>query len=700
MVQAPPTPKRRHTHTLHGISREDPYHWLRDDNWQAVMRNPEVLAPEIRAHLEAENAYTEAVMARTGELREVLFQEFRGRMQEDESSVPQRDGAWEYYQRYETGSQHPRYCRRAAGDAASEQVLFDAEAASKAHAYFHTGSVAHSRTHGTFGYGQDTTGSEFYELRFKDLARDKELDDRISHTNGSLVFSADGEHVFYIAVDANHRPHKVLRHRLGTPVTSDVLVYEDADPGFFLGIASTSDRRHIVITSHDHTTSEQWLIRSDEPEGTPRLVAARQRGREYYLHSLGDRFLILTNAEAEDFRLMEAPLEAPEPANWRELLAHEPGRLIVSVLTFAGHIARLERKGGLPRVVIRRRSDASEHTVAFAEETYSITLVPGFEYDSSTLRFVYSSFTTPDQTFDYHMDERSRRLQKQRQVPSGHDPSRYRSRRIEATSHDGEKVPISLIWHESTPIDGTAPVLLYGYGSYGRVIPVAFSGNRLSLVNRGFVFALAHIRGGMDNGYAWYRRGRALEKKNTFFDFVAAADHLCAAGYTSPGNITIHGGSAGGMLVGAVVNMRPSLFKGVLAEVPFVDVLNTMCDGDLPLTPPEWPEWGNPLLDRAAYDYIASYSPYDNVTAQPYPHIMATAGLTDPRVTYWEPAKWIARLRELSTSDRLLLLKTYMEAGHAGAAGRFDKLREVAFVYAFVLLIHERATTPQLSSEA
>jgi oligopeptidase B len=696
MVQAPPTAKRRHIHTVHGVSRDDPYHWLRDDNWQAVMRDPEALEPSIRAHLDEENRHTEAVMAKTGDLREALFQEFRGRIQDDDSSVPQKDGPWEYFQRFELGSQHPRYCRRPSGDERGEQVLFDAEAASKDHSYFHTGSVAHSRTHRTLGYGLDTTGSEYYELRFKDLERGTLLEDRIQNTNGSLVFSADGKLVFYIAVDANHRPCKVFRHRLGTPVASDELVYEESDPGFFLRLSNTENQSHIVITSHDHTTSEQWLIPSESPQSAPRLVAARQRGREYYLHALGDRFLIHTNQEAEDFRLMEAPLASPEPEHWRELLPHEPGRLLVSVLTFAEYIVRLERKGGLPRVVIRRRSDDTEHAVAFEEETYSLALSPGYEYDTSTLQFVYSSFTTPDQTFDYDMGVRSRRLRKQRQVPSGHDPRKYRSRRIEAVSHDGEKVPISLLWHESTPIDGSAPVLLYGYGSYGRVIPVAFSGNRLSLVNRGFIFALAHVRGGMDKGYAWYRHGRVLEKKNTFFDFIAAAEHLCAAGYTAPGNITIHGGSAGGMLVGAVVNMRPSLFRGVLAEVPFVDVLNTMCDGDLPLTPPEWPEWGNPLLDRAAYDYIASYSPYDNVGAHAYPHILATAGLTDPRVTYWEPAKWIARLRELSTGDRLLLLKTYMEAGHAGAAGRFDKLREVAFAYAFVLMIHELAGKPQL----
>lgn len=699
MAQDLRAPRRRHSHTLHGITREDPYHWLRDENWQRVMREPEVLDPEIRAHLERENEHTESVMARTGRLRDVLFEEFRGRIQEDDSSVPLRDGPFEYYERYEPGSQHPRYCRRAVSSAdAPEQVLFDADAASKDYAYFHVGTVAHCRTHRTLGYGIDTTGSEFYELRFKDLEAGRELADRIENTNGHLVFSSDGRHVFYIAVDQNHRPYKVLRHQLGTDAASDVTVYEDADPGFFIGITLTEDRRHIVITSHDHTTSEQWLIDADAPRSAPRLVTPREHGREYYLHALGDRFLVHTNHEAEDFRLMEAPLDAPGIENWREVLPHEPGRLIAAVSTFAGHIVRLEREAGLPKIVILRRDDQTEHAIELAEETYSLGLVPGYEYETTTLRFVYSSLTTPEQTFDYDLSTRQRTLRKQRQVPSGHDPRRYRTRRIEAVSHDGERVPISLLWHESTPIDGSAPLLLYGYGAYGRSTPAAFSGNRLSLVNRGFIYAIAHIRGGMEKGYAWYRRGRAMEKKNTFFDFIAAAEHLCAAGYTKSGQITIHGGSAGGMLVGAVVNMRPDLFRCVIAEVPFVDVLNTMCDGELPLTPPEWPEWGNPISDPEAYAYIASYSPYDNVAARPYPHILATAGLTDPRVTYWEPAKWIARLRELSTSDNFLLLKTYMEAGHGGAAGRFEKLREVAFVYAFVLLVHGALEAPVLPS--
>jgi oligopeptidase B len=483
----------------------------------------------------------------------------------------------------------------------------------------------------------------------------------------------------------------VLRHRVGTDPSDDVLVYEDTDPGFFLGVGLTEDHRHIVIDAHDHTTSELRIVDARTPDQTPRLISARKAGREYELSALGETFVILTNEDAEDFKLVEAPVADPGPENWRELVPHRPGRLILGVVTFAGFIVRLEREGGLPRIVVRRRDDGNEHTIEFEEQAYALGLVPGYEYDTPMLRFTYASLTTPDQVFDYDMNTRERTLLKQREIPSGHDPGLYLSKRIFATGHDGEEVPISLLWHRDTPIDGTAPALLYGYGSYGHAMPASFAGSRFSLVNRGFVYALAHVRGGKDKGYAWYRRGKLMEKHNTFLDFIAAADHLCEAGYTKAGNITLEGGSAGGMLVGVAANMRPALFRAVVGQVPFVDVLNTMCDGSLPLTPPEWPEWGNPIEDPEAYAYIASYSPYDNVRTQTYPHILATAGLTDPRVTYWEPAKWIARLRDHQTDrDRMLLLKCYMEAGHGGAAGRFEKLREVALTIAFVLLAHDR----------
>jgi oligopeptidase B len=702
-MQNPPRAKKiEHRTTLHGITRNDPYHWLRDDNWQRVMREPEVLAAEIREHLDAENAYTEQMLAPTGELRRVLFEELKGRIKEDESSVPAKDGPFDYYVRFEFGSQHPRYCRRptrgrisgpgATGPSPDEEVLFDADQAAKVHTYFSVASVTHSRTHRLLGYAVDTKGSEYYDIAFRELDTGAGLPDLIQNTSGALVF-ADDATVFYTAVDDNHRPSKVYRHRIGTSQSEDVLVYEEPDPGFFVGVDTTEDYAHIIITSHDHVTSEQRLIAATDPLAAPRLVAPRRPGIEYGVSALGDRLLVLTNAGAQDFKLVETPLAAPDPSQWRDVVPHREGRLIVAVTTFAGHIVRLEREGGLPRIVVRSRVDGSEHVIAFDEQAYSLGLMPGYEYDTQVLRFTYSSLTTPQQTFDYDMISHERVLVDQREIPSGHDPKRYRTARVFAPSHDGELVPVSLLWHENTVPSG-APLYLYGYGAYGHTVAAAFSSNTLSLVNRGFVYAIAHVRGGKDKGYSWYERGKLMRKKNTFLDFVSAAEHLCRSGYGRFGNVTIHGGSAGGMLVGASANLRPDLFRAVVGEVPFVDVLNTMCDAELPLTPPEWPEWGNPIEDPEAYRYIASYSPYDNVEAKAYPHILATAGLTDPRVTYWEPAKWVARLRELKTDDHYLLLRTYMEAGHGGAAGRFEKLHQVALVQAFVLLAHDSVDCP------
>ncbi len=447
----------------------------------------------------------------------------------------------------------------------------------------------------------------------------------------------------------------------------------------------------IVIHCHDHETSEIWLIPADAPLSAPRLVAARDAGVEYSLDEAGGDLFILTNAGgAEDFKIVTAPLNAPGRENWRDLIAHQPGTLILAKTAYARHLVRLERSGGLPRIVIRRLTDGAEHAIAFDEEAYSLGLVGGYEFDTDILRFSYSSMTTPAEVFDYDMETRERTLRKTQEVPSGHDPSHYVTRRIMAPAEDGEVVPVSLLYRRDVPLDGSAPLWLYGYGSYGISIPAAFNTSILSLVDRGFVYAVAHIRGGKDKGYRWYADGKREKKANTFKDFIAAARHLAKTRVTSKGHIVAQGGSAGGMLMGAVANMAPELFQAIIAEVPFVDVLNTMLDDTLPLTPPEWQEWGNPIASKEAYEAIAAYSPYDNVSARAYPHILAVGGLTDPRVTYWEPAKWVARLRAMKTDDHLLLLKTQMEAGHAGSPGRFDRLKEVAFVYAFGLMVTGR----------
>ena len=722
---------------LHGRTRTDDYAWLKDENWQQVMRDPAVLRADIREYLEAENAYRDAALAPTQALRAALFDEFRGRIKEDDSSVPAKDGAWEYYHRYREGGQHPVVCRRpvrdaardtagskdgdltgraagtaaatgiadatATADAAStagatgatgaagadttgEQILLDGDAEAHGKSYYRIGGRGHSWNHGRFAWSVDENGSEFFTLRVKDLETGQPLDDVIERCSGGFTWAADHQTVFYTVLDDNHRPCKVLRHRIGTDPADDVLVHEERDAGFFLSVAVTESRRFVVIDAHDHVTSEVRLVDAHRPESAPIVVAERDPNTEYDVSHHADRLLILTNAGgAEDFKIVETPVAAPGRAHWVDLVPHRPGVLIAGFDVYARWLVRLERENALPRIVVRDLENGEEHEIAFDEEAYSLGLAGGYEFDTDTLRFTYSSMTTPEHVYDYDMRTRQRVVRKVQEVPSGHDPADYVTRRIMAPSHDGEAVPISVLHHRDTALDGSAPLLLYGYGSYGMSMPASFATTRLSLVDRGFVYAIAHVRGGTERGYAWYTDGKLAKKTNTFHDFIAAAHALADRGFTRRGRIAIHGGSAGGLLVGACTNMAPELFHAVIAEVPFVDVLNTICDDTLPLTPPEWPEWGNPLESEEAYDCIAAYSPCDNVEAKDYPHIIATAGLTDPRVTYWEPAKWVAKLRAAKTDDRLLVLHTNMEAGHGGAAGRFDRLKETALVYAFVL---------------
>ena len=685
----PPVAARKPvTATLHGIARSDDYAWLKDADWQRVMREPGTLDPEIRTYLEAENTYTDAFLAPHKTLRETLVCEMRGRMKEDDSSVPAPDGDWAYYRRYVEGGEHPLYCRAPRGHEAAEVLLLDGNREAEGQAYFRIGDCEHSHDHHRLAYTLDLNGSERYRLFVRDIASGAVIDGPIEDAHGEVIWAADGETVFYTVLDENHRPYQVRRHRIGSAPDADPLVYEESDPGFFVQLGESESRRFVMISAHDHTTSEVHLIESAAPERAPSLIAARESGIEYDIALRGDRLYILTNADgATDFKIVTAPLGSPGRAAWRDWLPHEAGIYVRAQLLFAGHHVRLERVGGLPRIVVTDLESGVAHTVAFEEEAYDLSLLPGYEFETETVRFVYSSMTTPAQTFDYDMRTRTRTLRKTQEVPSGHDPADYVTRRLTAVSRDGAAVPVSLLHRRATPLDGSAPLLLYGYGAYGHAIPAAFSTNRLSLVDRGFVYAIAHIRGGSDCGYGWYLDGKLAKKTNTFADFIAAAEHLIAERYTAKGRIAAHGGSAGGMLMGAVANLRPDLFAGIVAEVPFVDVLNTMCDVDLPLTPPEWPEWGNPIEDETAYRTIAAYAPYENVTAKAYPAIFATAGLTDPRVTYWEPAKWVAKLRRLKTDANPLLLHTNMEAGHGGASGRFRRLVEVAMAYAFVLAV-------------
>jgi len=687
----PPRALRRPlTSRHHGIERIDNYAGLRAENWQAVMRDPALLGSEIRSYLEVENAYSKAAMADTEALQARLFAEMKGRIKEDDAGVPSPHGPFAYYSRFVVGGQHPLFCRmpRQGGE---EQILLDGNALAKPHAYFRIAGVSHSPDHSLIAYAVDIKGSEFYTVNVIEAATGMLLDSRIADASGSLEWAADSRSLLYVWLDDEHRPRRVLLHAVGSQA-KDTLIHEQDDPRYFVGLDSTQDRRFLLLTVHDHETAEISLIDAADPAGAPRLIAPREAEHDYSVDHHDGRLVILTNSNgAEDYRIVETPVATPGREHWREIEPHKPGRLILDVAAYKNFLVRLEREEGLPRIVVRRFADGDEHVIAFDEEAYALGISPGYEYDTPVVRFTYSSMTTPAQVFDYDMSTRRRLLRKTQEIPSGHDASLYVTRRLMAPAKDGETVPVSLLYRKDTPLDGSAPLLLYGYGAYGMVMPAGFSTNALSLVDRGFVYAIAHVRGGKDKGYRWYKDGKREKKLNSFTDFIAAGEFIVEQGLTSRGRIVAHGGSAGGMLMGAVANMAPDLFLGIIADVPFVDVLTTMLDVSLPLTPPEWPEWGNPLESEADYRTIAAYSPYDNVSAQTYPHILALAGLTDPRVTYWEPAKWIAKLRELGTGEPLILFRTNMEAGHAGASGRFERLKEVALAYAFALKIAEGA---------
>ena len=684
-IPDPVAPRRPHSFTTHGITVVDDYAWLKDAKWQEVLRDPSVLEPDIRNYLEAENDYTESLLGHTAGLQKTLVKEMRGRIKEDDSSVPSPDGPYAYLRKFREGGQHEMFGRmpRGGGDA---EIILDGDQLAANHKYFRFGGARHSPDHKLQAWSADIKGSEYFSVRIRDWTDGSDRDDLVEETDGTVVWSADSQSFFYVKLDDNHRPMQVWRHRLDTPQADDVLVYEEKDSGWFTHIHESSSGRFCVIAGGDHETSEHRLVDLADLSAPPRLVAAREEGVQYSVADRGNDLFILTNAgDAIDFKVVTAPLQAPERANWRDLIPHREGIYILDVELYAGHMVRLERANALPAIIIRDLASAEEHAIAFDEAAYSLDTMGSYEFETTNLRFSYSSMTTPSEVYDYDMASRARTLRKRQEIPSGHNPADYVTTRIMATSHDGAQVPVSILHAKDLVRDGTAPLLLYGYGSYGMAMPASFSANRLSLVDRGFVYAIAHIRGGADKGWGWYLDGKRDKKTNSFDDFSASARALIDANYTSAKRIVGHGGSAGGMLMGAVANRAGELFAGIVAEVPFVDVLNTMLDDTLPLTPPEWPEWGNPIESEEDFRTILSYSPYDNIAAKDYPKILAMGGLTDPRVTYWEPAKWIARLRATMTSGGPVLLRTNMGAGHGGASGRFDRLDEVAIAYGFAL---------------
>jgi oligopeptidase B len=670
----PPVAKRvPHEITLHAETRIDPYFWLRDRD-----------DPDTLRYLHAENAYLAEVMRHTEPLQEQLYAEMRGRIQETDHTVPSRRDDYFLYSRMEEGRQYPIFCRKHGDLDGPEEVLLDQNQLAEGHSYCRLGAFIVSPNHQLLAFSVDVSGSEQYELRVKDLSTGQMLPDRISNTYYGVEWANDNRTLFYTVLDAAMRPYKLMRHTLGTAPSEDVEVYHETDEAFFVSVSRTRSQAYLLLNLHSTTTTEVHALRTDTPAEPFAVVHPREHGLEYTVEHHGERFLIVTNADALNFKLVETPVDQPGKQHWRDLIPHRPEVLLDGIDAFAGHLAIYERRQGLRHIQITDPHGGNAHDVPFPEPVYTFKPGPNDEFTTNQLRFTYTSLVTPDSVVDYDMRTGAWEVRKQDQIPSGYDPSLYTSERLLATAPDGTRVPISLVYRAGLERDGHNPTLLRGYGAYGYSSDPVFSSAILSLLDRGFVFALAHIRGGSEMGRSWYEQGKLRHKKNTFTDFIACAEHLIAECYTSPEHLAILGGSAGGLLMGAVVNMRPDLFQAVIAKVPFVDVINTMSDPTLPLTVIEYEQWGNPE-NPDDYAYMRSYSPYDNVETKAYPHMLLTTGLNDPRVSFWEPAKWIARLRTCKTDDNLLLLKTNMDAGHGGASGRYDYLKEIALDYALLL---------------
>jgi oligopeptidase B len=669
----PRAPEKTHEITETGHVRNDPFFWLRERDDPAVLK-----------YLEAENAHTDRVMKPTVQLQDLLYKEMRGRIKEEDISVPVKIDDYYYYSRTETGKQYQIHCRKQGSLAAKEEVLLDENALAKGQKFFSLGTLEVSPDHKLLAYSTNTSGNETFTLRIKSLGTGALLPDEIKNCSGAFVWANDNKTFLYDQLDETHRPYKALKHVLGTSVSQDSTLYEEKDQRFFLGISKSRDKRFIFIEVESELSSEIRFLNADQPEQEPKLVRARENNVLYYVGSHGDQFFIVTNDNAKNFKVVTAPVNSPGKVNWKDFIPYDPQVKIDSADSFKNYLTISERRNGLPGIRVYDFTSAQSHEIKFDEPSYNVSLENNPVFDTDTVRIRYSSFVTPDSVIDYNMGSREKYLRKEKPVLGGYNKNNYQLEQAFAKAADGVEVPISLVYRKGFIKNGSAPLLLDGYGAYGICEDADFDSNIVSLLDRGFVYAIAHVRGGGELGRTWYEDGKLLNKKNTFSDFITCAQYLIDQGYASPKKVAIMGGSAGGLLMGAVMNMRPDLFTTVIANVPFVDVLNTMSDPSLPLTVTEYEEWGNPQ-DPKYFDYIASYSPYDNVAEKAYPNLLVTAGLNDTRVSYWEPAKWVAKQRGSKNQGRVLLLKTYKEAGHHGESGRFEELKETALEYAFAI---------------
>lgn len=668
---APVCAKRPHTHQNLNDQREDPYYWLnnRED-------------PEVIKYLEEENAYTADVMADSEQFRSDLFEEMKARIKEDDASVPYFLNGYWYYTRFEKGGEYPIYCRKKDTLESEEIILLNVNELAKGFAYYEIGGLSVSPNNKVLAYGVDTVSRRIYTVHFKNLETGESMVTTIENTTGGTVWMNDNDTLFYSSKDSlTLRSDRIHRFRLSDGVSREVYYEEDAT--FYTGVTKTKSKKYILIVSSSTLTREYRILNADQPDADFIVFQPRIRGLEYGVEHAHNSWYILTNHEAKNFRLMRCPESNTGMDQWEELIPHRDDVLLEGIELFNNFMVLEERRMGLTHLVIKELSTQKVHEVEVADNCYTLGTGNNPEFNTEVLRYGYSSLITPTSTYDYNMVSRDKTLMKQQEVLGGYDAGQYRSERIFVEARDGVKVPLSLVYRKDYKLDGRQPLLLYGYGSYGHSIDPTFSSVRLSLLNRGFAFAIAHIRGGEELGRNWYDTGKLLEKKNTFFDFIDCGKYLVANKYTSPEHLYAMGGSAGGLLMGAVMNMEPQLFNGLVAAVPFVDVVTTMLDESIPLTTGEFDEWGNPK-DETFYHYIKSYSPYDNVERKDYPHLLVTTGLHDSQVQYWEPAKWVAKLRDMKTDQHYLLLKTEMDFGHGGASGRFEQLREISLEYTFL----------------
>ena len=670
---------------IHNEELIDNYSWIKQKDWKDVILNPSKLNAQVKKYLDEENLFKENQLKDINDVEKKLFEELKSKIKNEDNSVPKKDGNYFYGYKYTKNSEYPIYYRKNITNN-SEEIILDCEKKSKTHTYFNVASISHSHDHKHVAYNIDTNGSEYFSIFIEDIQKKELLSPEIKNTTGNIVWSLDNKYIFYVRLDQNHRPTKVFQHKIGSNSEKDLLIYEEKDPSFFCSINLSKTKNYLFIRTADHETSEYLFINLKLNETKPILFRKRIKKIEYDLEHHEKFFLISTNVDnAKNFKIMISHEESYQ--KWEEFIPYNKVNLILDFTLLKDWLVRLERTEGSENIIILNLNNKDQHKISFDEEAYNLSLDHGYEYETDIFRYSYSSPTTPKSIFDYDCKSKKQELKKTQEVPSGHNKDDYICKKIFATAHDNEKIPITIFYKKGVKLDSNNYLLLYGYGSYGISIPSNFSTNRLSLVDRGIVYAIAHVRGGKEKGYEWYENGKLLNKKNTFLDFISCAEKLCEDKYTSPKKIVAQGGSAGGLLMGYIANERPDLFLGIIAQVPFVDICNTMLDEDLPLTVTEIPEWGDIKNDKKSFLYVKSYSPYDNVKKQNYPHMLVTGGISDPRVTYWEMTKWVAKLRENKTDNNLLLLHMNMTAGHSGASGRFDYLKEIAMEYGFVLKI-------------